>query len=401
MTDDSGRKKLDWVRAHMPILQKIEDDVSVRRPFAGIKAAVCIHLEAKTGRLCEVLAAGGAEVYLAGSNPLSTQDDVAAELKHRGIHVFARHGCTPEEYDGYIASLIEAKPDIILDDGGDTVEMLLARYPEQAEHVLGGCEETTTGVSRLVTKAARGELPFPMISVNDALCKCLFDNRYGTGQSVWTGIMQTTNLTVAGKTVVVAGYGWCGKGVANRAKGLGASVIVTEIDPVKALEAYMDGFRVMPMRNALPLGDVFITVTGCTHVIDSKDVGLIKDGAILCNAGHFDVEVDVKGFRKLSTASREVRKNIMEYSFGDKRLYIIAEGRLVNLASGDGHPAEIMDMSFGLQALSAEYLIAHRLSPGVHPVPEEINAQVADLKLGSLGASIDVLTPEQKAYLDS
>ncbi len=397
----SGSMKLDWAASHMPILEQIEKEFIEQKPFSGRTIAVCIHLEAKTGRLCEVLKAGGAEVHLAGSNPLSTQDDVAAALKERGIHIHAKHNCTQQEYDQYIEALINAEPDIILDDGGDVVEMIHAEFPGAADTVIGGCEETTTGIARLRTKAARKELLFPMISVNDALCKCLFDNRYGTGQSVWTGIMQTTNLTIAGKTVVIAGYGWCGKGTAMRAQGLGAEVIITEIDPVKALEAHMDGYRVMKMEDALRLGDIFITVTGCSQVIPAEAAESLKDGAILCNAGHFDVEVDVKGFEERAVSSREVRKNIREYAFPGKKLYILAEGRLVNLASGDGHPAEIMDMSFGLQALSAEYLLQSNLPREVLEVPDEINARVAQLKLKALGITIDQLTAVQKAYLES
>ncbi len=399
-----GERKIEWARRNMPILGGIRETFETERPFQGLKIALSIHLEAKTAALCRALAASGAEMYVTGSNPLSTQDDVAAALAAGGLNVFALHGCTPEEYDGCIARVLEAGPDIVIDDGGDIVHMLRARFPQLESRIFGGCEETTTGIVRLRALEKAGELHFPMFAVNDADCKHLFDNRYGTGQSVFDGINRTTNLVVAGKTVVVAGYGWCGKGVAMRAKGLGARVVVTETDPVRAIEAVMDGFTVMPMREAAPVGDLFITVTGDIRVIDEPEFRLMKDGAVLCNAGHFDVEVNVKSLAALSEETREMRPNITGYRQKDGRwLYLLAEGRLVNLAAGDGHPVEIMDMSFGIQALCARYIADHRgaLEAKLHAVPKEIDREVAERKLAALGVSIDSLTAEQQAYLES
>lgn len=372
------------------------------RPFEGIKIALSVHLEAKTAYLCKVLAAGGASMFITGSNPLSTQDDVAAALVKAGLEVHAWYGCTPEEYEWHIDHVLENSCNIIIDDGGDLVHALHTRFQQHIPAVIGGCEETTTGILRLKAMDKAGLLKFPMVLVNDADCKHLFDNRYGTGQSVWDGINRTTNLIVAGKRVVVAGYGWCGKGVAMRAKGLGAEVIVTEVDPVKAIEAVMDGFDVMPMQEAARVGDFFITVTGCSGVITEKDFLVMKEGAILCNAGHFDVEVDVAGLGKLATDIQEQRKNIMGYQLPNGRwIYVLAEGRLVNLAAGDGHPAEIMDMSFAIQALSAKYLKEHagELKTKLISVPREVDAEVAKRKLHFLGKEIDTLTEEQRVYL--
>ena len=398
----SGELKIQWVRDHMPLLDGIEKDFRRELPFKGMKIALSVHLEAKTAHLCEVLAAGGAEMYITGSNPLSTQDDVAAALVHEGLNVFAIHGADPGTYEEDIRRVLEAGPNIIIDDGGDLVTMIHKEFPELVKNVIGGCEETTTGILRLKAMDKAGELRFPMMLVNDADCKHLFDNRYGTGQSVWDGINRTTNLIVAGKQVVVAGYGWCGKGVAMRAKGMGAEVIVTEVDPVKALEAVMDGFKVMPMRQAAVLGDIFVTVTGCKGVITKEDFLAMKDGALLCNAGHFDVEVDVAALREMAASSREARNNIQAYTLANGRtLYVIAEGRLVNLAAGDGHPAEIMDMSFAIQALSARYLALHKgeALPKLNIVPREIDEDVARRELKAWGVSIDTLTEEQKKYL--
>ncbi len=400
----SGEKKIEWVLRNMPILNEIERRFAKERPFDGLKIALSIHLEAKTAYLCRVLQAGGAEMFVTGSNPLSTQDDVAAALARGGINVFAEHGCTMAEYDFCIDSVVSAKPDLIIDDGGDITHALHARFPQLLPRILGGCEETTTGIVRLKAMQKAGELRFPMIAVNDADCKHLFDNRYGTGQSVFDGIDRTTNLVVAGKAVVVAGYGWCGKGVAMRAKGLGARVIVTEVDPIRAIEAVMDGFAVMPMQEAACIGDLFITVTGNEDVIGETEFPLIKDGAILCNAGHFDVEVNAAALRACACETRDMKPNITGYRMANGRwLYLLAEGRLVNLAAGDGHPAEIMDMSFGIQALSARYLALHRgeMKAGLHAVPREIDETVAHLKLSALGVSIDALTDAQKAYLDA
>ncbi len=398
---ESGAQKLDWVNRHMPILKSIEQRFTKEQPFKGMKIAVCIHLEAKTARLCEVLQSGGAQVFLAGSNPLSTQDDVAEAIAARGVKVFARYGCTPEEYLQFIREMVEEEPDIVLDDGGDVVHVVHEEYPHLIPGILGGCEETTTGIVRMKSRDRDGKLLFPMIAVNDALCKHLFDNRYGTGQSVWTGVMQTTNLIVAGKTVVVAGYGWCGKGVAQKAKGLGAHVVVTEIDPIKAMEAIMDGFQVMPMKQACGVGDIFVTVTGCCDVISTEHFELLRPGAVLTNAGHFNVEVNYEALEAFASEKKTVRKNIVAYTLpSGKEVFLIAEGRLVNLASGDGHPAEIMDTSFAVQALCAEYLTRNRLEKGVHNVPADIDREVAHLKLRTLGVEIDILTEEQKTYLE-
>ena len=402
---ESGALKIDWVRHHMPLLAALEKEFTETKPFQGLKIALSIHLEAKTAHLCEVLAAGGAEMYITGSNPLSTQDDVAAALVSQGMNVFALHGATEEEYYRGIRSVVAAGPNLIIDDGGDLVSMIHSDYPELLPGVIGGCEETTTGILRLRALDKAGKLAFPMMLVNDAACKHFFDNRYGTGQSVWDGINRTTNLIVAGKTVVVAGYGWCGKGVAMRAKGQGAKVVVTEIDPIKAMEAVMDGYQVMKMAQAAEIGDIFITVTGCRDVISTKDFWRMKDGAICCNAGHFDVGVAVAALEEVATSVRQARQNIKAYTMPNGRtIYILAEGRLVNLAAGDGHPAEIMDMSFAIQALSARYLVEHKDEMDaegtiLHNVPAEIDRSIAERKLDDWGIRIDRLTPEQSAYL--
>ena len=400
----SGAHKIDWVRKNCPLLRSLEDDFSQEKPFEGIRIALSIHLEAKTAYLCKVLAAGGAEMYITGSNPLSTQDDVAAALVADGLNVFAWYDCTQEEYDQHITNVLENNCNIIIDDGGDLVHMLHTKMQDKLQYVIGGCEETTTGIIRLIAMAKNNELKFPMVLVNNADCKHLFDNRYGTGQSVFDGINRTTNLIVAGKYVVVAGYGWCGKGVAMRAKGLGAKVIVTEVDPIKAIEAVMDGFDVMPMNEAAKIGDFFITVTGCAGVIREQDFKVMKNGAILCNAGHFDVEIDMKRLREIALDTIDQRKNIVGYQITeDKWIYVLAEGRLVNLAAGDGHPAEIMDMSFAIQALSAKYLVenAKNLNEKLINVPRDVDLEVANRKLRFLGKSIDTLTPEQEKYLNS
>ena len=400
----SGAMKIEWVKNHCDLLRTLEEEFSKTKPFAGKKVALSVHLEAKTAYLCKVLKAGGAEMYVTGSNPLSTQDDVAAALVADGLEVHAWHACTAEEYDRHIRAVLSIGPNIIIDDGGDLVHMMHTEFQNLIPQVIGGCEETTTGILRLEAMNREGKLQFPMVKVNNAQCKHFFDNRYGTGQSVWDGINRTTNLIVAGKTVVVAGYGWCGKGVAMRAKGLGAKVIVTEIDPVKAIEAVMDGFEVMPMKQAAAHGDFFVTVTGCDKVIDAEDFMEMKDGAILCNAGHFDCEIDMAGLRKMAVASAELRNNIMGYTLSNGRtLAVLGEGRLVNLACGDGHPAEIMDMSFAIQALSAKYLVEHgaELETKLLDVPEEVDREVAVKKLAFLGKEIDVLTPEQEKYLNS
>lgn len=401
---ESGEKKIEWVKRNCDLLRTLEQEFSESKPFTGKKIALSVHLEAKTAYLCKVLAAGGAQMYITGSNPLSTQDDVAAALVKAGLEVHAWYNCTPEEYDGHIRNVLKEGPNIIIDDGGDLVHMMHTEFVDLIPQVIGGCEETTTGIIRLMSMDKAGQLKFPMVMVNNAECKHFFDNRYGTGQSVWDGINRTTNLIVAGKIVVVAGYGWCGKGVAMRAKGLGARVIVTEINPVKAIEAIMDGFDVMPMKEAAKVGDFFVTVTGCDKVIDEEDFSVMKDGAILCNAGHFDCEIDMARLREIAVESKEMRKNIMGYKLPEGQwIFVLAEGRLVNLAAGDGHPAEIMDMSFAIQALSAKYLVEHAdsLDEKLISVPEEVDKDVAKRKLAFMGKEIDALTPEQERYLNS
>jgi len=397
-----GEKKIKWVEKNMPILRAIAEEFEKTKPFAGLKCTLSVHLEAKTAYLCRVMAIGGAQMRVTGSNPLSTQDDVCAALVAGGLEVFAHHGVTMEQYEADIRAALEWGPNIIIDDGGDLVHMMHTEFPHLIPDVIGGCEETTTGILRLKAMAKAGTLKFPMVMVNEADCKHLFDNRYGTGQSVFDAINRTTNLIVAGKEVVVAGYGWCGKGVAMRAKGLGARVIVTEVDPVKAIEAYMDGFEVMTMDEAAKRGDIFCTVTGCDGVITPRHFEVMKDGAILTNAGHFDVEVDVAGLKAMAVDSYEARTNIDAYVLPNGRtLYLIGEGRLVNLAAGDGHPAEIMDMSFAIQALSAKYLAENRgnVPVDVIPVPVETDKAVAFKKLETLGITIDTLTDDQKEYL--
>lgn len=401
---ESGERKIEWVKRNCDLLRMLEEEFSKTKPFAGKKVALSVHLEAKTAYLCKVLQAGGAEMYVTGSNPLSTQDDVAAALVKAGLNVYAWYNATEEEYNAHIRKVLEVGPNVIIDDGGDLVHMMHTEFVDLIPNVIGGCEETTTGIIRLEAMNKKGELKFPMVRVNNADCKHLFDNRYGTGQSVWDGINRTTNLIVAGKNVVVAGYGWCGKGVAMRAKGLGAKVIVTEINPVRAIEAIMDGFEVMPMNEAAKLGDFFVTVTGCDKVIDAEDFAVMKDGAILCNAGHFDCEIDMAGLRKIAVETKEMRNNIMGYKLPTGQwLCVIAEGRLVNLAAGDGHPAEIMDMSFAIQALSAKYLVENqdKLTDKLIDVPVEVDQDVAARKLAFMGKEIDVLTEEQVAYLNA
>ncbi|HHW73710.1 MAG TPA: adenosylhomocysteinase [Firmicutes bacterium] len=398
-----GLKKIDWAGRHMPVLSGLADRYAPARPFAGLKIAICIHLEAKTAYMASVFQRCGAAVTITGSNPLSTQDDVAAALVKKGITVFAWHNATAEEYNSHIRHTVESGPDLLIDDGADLITMMHRERPDLLPRVRGGAEETTTGLNRLRAMAGAKKLAFPVIAVNDAFCKYLFDNRHGTGQSVWDGIMRTTNLLVAGKTVVVAGFGWCGRGVALRARGLGARVIVTEVDPVRALEAAVEGYQVMPMRRAAPLGDIFITTTGCSAVISKDELRCLKDGAILSNAGHFDVEIDKGALNSLTERVGEPRANIEEYRFPDgRRVYLLAEGRLVNLAAGDGHPAEIMDLSFALQFLAMDYLRKHEALPReVLPLPEELDRKVAGLKLAAMGIAIDELTESQRDYLGS
>ena len=400
---ESGLRKIEWVRRNCPLLSMLKEEFEKKQPFKGQKIALSVHLEAKTAYLCLALAAGGAEMYVTGSNPLSTQDDVCAALVKEGLEVHAWHEATEEEYTSHIRAVLSAGPNVIIDDGGDLVYMMHTELKDLIPGVIGGCEETTTGIIRLEAMNREGKLAFPMVRVNNAMMKHFFDNRYGTGQSVFDGINRTTNLIVAGKIVVVAGYGWCGKGVAMRAKGLGARVIVTEINPVRAIEAVMDGFDVMPMAEAAKKGDFFITVTGCDKVIDEEDFYNMKDGAVLCNAGHFDCEIDMAWLKANAAERKQMRDNIIGYRLTNGTwIYVLGEGRLVNLACGDGHPAEIMDMSFAIQALSAKYLVEHQgqLSEMLIDVPEEVDMGVARRKLEFLGKSIDTLTPEQEKYLN-
>ena len=397
-----GHDKINWVIEHMPVLNSLNKEFIKTKPLAGINMVVTVHLEAKTAYLCMVLKNAGANVVVTGSNPLSTQDDVAAALAEHGVGVFAWYNTTQEEYDQFLHHALDTKPHIIIDDGGDLVSLLHGERADLAANVMGGSEETTTGVLRLRALAEQGRLKFPMISVNDADCKHLFDNRYGTGQSVWDGIMRTTNLSIAGKTAVVAGYGWCGKGVAMRARGLGAHVVVTEINPIKAAEAVFDGYQVLPMAKAAAVGDIFVTVTGCNDVIRREHLEVMKPGAIMANAGHFDVEINKVDLLALSSSTRTVRKNIEEFVMADgRKLYLMAEGRLVNLAAGDGHPTEIMDLSFAMQALAALHILNNHknMTNEVHNLPYELDLRVAHLKLAAMGIEIDALTSCQTDYL--
>ncbi|MBR4862292.1 MAG: adenosylhomocysteinase [Firmicutes bacterium] len=400
----AGHQKIEWVKKNMPLLNGLEEEFSKTRPFEGVKISLSIHLEAKTAYLALVLAAGGADIAVTGSNPLSTKDDVTAALAERGIKVYAYHGATPEEYERHIQMCLEHKPNIIIDDGGDLVTCVHVTRPELGEEVWGGCEETTTGVIRLKAMEREGALKFPMVAVNDADCKHLFDNRYGTGQSTMDALMRSTNLIIAAKTVVVIGYGWVSRGVAMRAAAMGANVIVTEIDPVKAIEAKMDGFQVMKMEQAAPLGDFFVTATGCCKTITVEHMLTMKDGAILSNAGHFDSEVDMAGLEKACVEKKEARENIMGYKLENgKWVNVIAEGRLVNIAAADGHPAEIMDLSFAVQALSAKYIMENHetLENKVIDVSGEMDDLIARRKLAAWGVEIDTLTEEQEIYLNS
>ncbi len=400
----AGHQKIEWVKKNMPLLNGLEEEFSKTRPFEGVKISLSIHLEAKTAYLALVLAAGGADIAVTGSNPLSTKDDVTAALAERGIKVYAYHGATPEEYERHIQMCLEHKPNIIIDDGGDLVTCVHVTRPELGEEVWGGCEETTTGVIRLKAMEREGALNFPMVAVNDADCKHLFDNRYGTGQSTMDALMRSTNLIIAAKTVVVVGYGWCSRGIAMRAAALGANVIVTEINPVKAIEAKMDGFQVMKMEQAAPLGDIFVTATGCCKTITVEHMLTMKDGAILSNAGHFDSEVDMAGLEKACVEKKEARENIMGYKLENgKWVNVIAEGRLVNIAAADGHPAEIMDLSFAVQALSAKYIMENHetLENKVIDVSGEMDDLIARRKLAAWGVEIDTLTEEQEVYLNS
>jgi adenosylhomocysteinase len=398
-----GRERIDWAWQYMPVMRLVDEKERTRgtRPFDGHTIACCLHLEAKTACLLKVFKDLGAVVTAAGSNPLSTQDPICAALAEYGVHVFSRHGMSAAEYEENLHKMLAWEPDIIIDDGGDTVAMIHAHYPDLVPGILGGCEETTTGIKRLKAMGESGMLKFPMLAVNDALSKHLFDNRYGTGQSVWDGIMRTTNCVVAGKNVVVAGYGWCGKGVSSRASGLGAHVIVVEINPHRALEAYMEGYKVMDMAQAAKVGDIFVTVTGNTKVIRKEHFEQMKDGVLLANAGHFDVEVYVPHLASLAAKNYDSRVNVRTYELADgRRIHLLAEGRLVNIAAGDGHPIEIMDTSFATQLLCALYIAqTSSLDHGLQKVPEYIDKNVADLKVESLGLKLERLTSEQEKYM--
>ena len=400
-----GMEKIEWAYRNMPVLRAIEKELIEEQPFKGMKISVSVHVEAKTACLARALARGGADVALTGCNPLSTQDDVAAALASTGeLHVYAVHGVDEEGYIKHLKMALDHVPDIVIDDGGDLAMLLHSDCKDLGRNLIGGCEETTTGVHRLEILEKEGKLAYPVVAVNDARCKHLFDNRFGTGQSVWTAIMATTNLVVAGKTGVVAGYGMCGRGVAMRAKGLGAKVIVTEIDPVKACEALMEGYEVMTMDDAAKEGDFFVTVTGCEDVIVKRHFEAMKDGAVCCNAGHFDCEVSVKELKEIAVETKELRNNIIGYKLPNgNTVCVIAEGRLVNLAAGDGHPVEIMDMSFALQAQSARYIAKYgkNLDNNVIQTPEEIDNRVAEILLATKEITIDKLTPEQEKYISS
>ncbi len=399
-----GLLKIQWVREHMPVLRELENAFEEKKIFKDQNIAICLHLEAKTAYMALVLKKAGGRIVITGSNPLSTQDDIAAALDREGIEVYAWHNSSQEEYNEHLYQTACSRPKLIIDDGGDLVSLLHRKFKDHLPLVIGGAEETTTGLIRLRAMEKNEVLGFPMMAVNDALCKFLFDNRYGTGQSVWDGIMRSTNLIVAGKNVIVMGYGWCGKGVAMRAKGLGARVFVCEVDPIRALEAYMDGFRVAPLLEIADQGDIFVSVTGCSQVITEEHFKIMKDQVILANAGHFDIEIDKAALLKLTGAPRMVRKNVDAYTFPDgRRIYLLGEGRLVNLAAADGHPAEIMDMSFGLQVLALKYLLENhgKLEHKVYNLPPELDKEVARLKLKGLGLKIDRLNAVQKEYLES
>jgi adenosylhomocysteinase len=402
---EQGKRRIEWANQHMPVLQLIRKRFIKEQPLKGIRMSACLHVTSETANLAITLRDGGAELVLCGSNPLSTQDDVAASLiRDYNIPTYAIKGEDNDTYYAHIKAAIEHKPQITMDDGADLVTQLLTKHADQVKDVIGGTEETTTGVIRLRAMAKDGTLKYPVIAVNDALTKHFFDNRYGTGQSTLDGVIRATNLLLAGLKLVVAGYGWCGRGVAMRAKGLGADVIVTEINPTKAIEAVMDGFRVMPMNEAAKIGDVFVTVTGNKSVLAHEHFERMKDGAVISNSGHFNVEIDIPALEKLSSGRKIARPFVEEFTMKDgRRIYLLGEGRLINLAAAEGHPASVMDMSFANQALSAEYIIKHakELKNQVYAVPEHLDQQIAKLKLESMGVNIDKLTPDQEHYLAS
>ncbi len=402
---DAGKARIEWADQDMPVLESIRERFAVEKPLDGLRVSACLHVTTETANLMRTLAAGGADIVLCASNPLSTQDDVAAALvEHYGIRTYAIKGEDNDTYYSHIDAAIDHAPHITMDDGADVVGRIHADRPEALEGIIGGTEETTTGVIRLKAMTADGALKYPIISVNDAMTKHLFDNRYGTGQSTIDGVIRATNRLIAGRTVVISGYGWCGKGAAMRAKGLGADVVVCEIDPLVALEAVMDGFRVMPAVEAAKECDIWITVTGDINVIDTPMYDTMKDGAIICNSGHFNVEINIAHLRENAVSVREVRPLVEEFTLADgRKIYLLADGRLVNLSCAEGHPANVMDMSFANQALSAEYMVknAASLEPGVYPVPADIDAGIAKLKLATMGVTIDTLTEQQTKYLAS
>ena len=399
-----GKKKIEWAAKDMPVLEIIRQDFAKRKPLRGITLSACLHVTAETANLARTLRDGGAKLFLCASNPLSTQDDVAASLvKDFGINVFAKKGEDNKTYFKHINAVLDAKPDIIMDDGADLASELHKNRSGQAKKIMGDTEETTTGVVRLKALANSGGLLFPVVAVNESKTKHMFDNRYGTGQSTLDGIIRATNKLIAGQNFVVAGYGWCGKGLAMRARGMGAHVVVTEIDAVKALEANMDGFRVVPMLDAVRHADFICTVTGNKYVLDKKHFEAMKDGAIICNSGHFDIEINLKALKKMAKDVRSVRPFNKEYDLGKKKICVLADGRLVNLGSAEGHPSSVMDMSFANQALAAEFIVKNhkKLSKNVHILPKEVDEKIGALKLKALGINIDTLTPEQKKYLSS
>jgi len=400
-----GKQRIEWSEREMPVLRLIRERFGEEKPLKGIKLLACAHITTETANLARALQAGGAEAVLIASNPLSTQDDVAAALvSNWGIPVYAIKGESTETYNRHVRTALDYHPDVIIDDGSDVVATLIKERKDQLKEIIGSTEETTTGIQRLEAMQTAGVLSFPAIAVNNAQTKHFFDNRYGTGQSTLDGIIRATNILLAGRTVVVVGYGWCGKGVALRARGMGANVVVTEIDPIKAIEAVMDGFRVMPMASAAPIGDIFITVTGNRHVIDGPHFAEMKDSAIVCNSGHFDLELNLVALREMAGEPVTIRPFVQEYKLNKgNRIIVLGEGRLINLAAAEGHPASVMDMSFANQALSVEYLVKKKgqLEPGVHLLPKEVDTEIASLKLRALGISIDTLTAEQMEYISS
>ncbi len=402
---DSGAARMEWDARQMPVLQTIKDRFSREQPFRNLRVGVCLHISTKTANLVTTIKAGGAEPIVCASNPLSTQDDVAACLvRDHHIPVFARKGVDTDTFSRHLHTVLDAKPDLLLDDGADLVTNAHLHHCHHLDRILGGTEETTTGINRLRSMVRKAELAFPMIAVNDSKTKHLFDNRFGTGQSALDGVIRATNTLIAGKTVVVCGFGWCGRGVASRAKGLGAIVVVTEVDPISALEAAMEGYRVMPMQEAAGLGDLFITVTGNRGVVNRDHLSAMKDGAMLANAGHFDVEIDLEALDSLAVKRRPMRSFVEEFTLADRRrLYVLGEGRLVNLVAGEGHPAAVMDLSFANQALAAEYLVKKHdeMGPGIHTLPDDLDTEIARLKLESMGIACDTMTSEQEEYLES